>query len=308
MKKVLFAIAAAAAMVCSCTKDLEDRVDALEEKVAALESKVNANVASIEQLVAASAKAVTVTSVVPGEDSYTITFSDGTTAVLTNGKDGQPGADGETGKKGDDGKTPVIGVVEIDGVCYWTVDGELLKYNGQNVPVKGTDGKKGEDGKTPQFKIVDGAWKVSFDGQNWETVPVSGTVAPTVTVDETDAAYVFTVGEKVITILKNLVIKVENYDVEINPEGTYVFNYTLSGADDNTFVLVEAKNFDAVLDTEAKTVTVTAPKHIENGYILLKAVRNTDSQYSAQYIVVKKSEYGIFGGVIITDSDPYTEW
>ena len=296
MKKVLFAIAAAAVMVCSCTKDLENRVDALEEKVATLESKVNANVTSIEQLVAASAKAVTITSVVPGEDSYTITFSDGTTAVLTNGKDGQPGA------------TPVIGVVEIDGVCYWTVDGELLKYNGQNVPVKGTDGKKGEDGKTPQFKIVDGAWKVSFDGQNWETVPVSGTVAPTVTVDETDAAYVFTVGEKVITILKNLVIKVENYDVEINPEGTYVFNYTLSGADDNTFILVEAKNFDAVLDTEAKTVTVTAPKHIENGYILLKAVRNTDSQYSAQYIVVKKSEYGIFGGVIITDSEPYTEW
>lgn len=299
MKKVLFAIAAAAAMVCSCTKDLEDRVDALEEKVAALESKVNANVTSIQQLVAASAKAVTVTSVVPGEDSYTITFSDGTTAVISNGVDGT---------NGDDGATPVIGVIEIDGICYWTVNGEPIKYNGQNVPVKGTDGKDGVDGKTPKFKIVDGIWKVSVDGETWEDVPVSGTAAPTLVMEETDAAYIFTLGEQVITILKNLVIKVENYDVEIDPEGTYVFNYTISGADDNTFVIVESKNFEAVLDAAAKTVTVKAPKTIVNGYILLKAVRNTDSQYSAQYIVVKKSEYGIFGGVIITDSDPYAEW
>ena len=301
MKKVLFAFVAAAALVCSCTKDLENRVGALEDKVAALEQKVNANVNSIEQLLSASARAVTISSVVKdkADDSYTITFSDGTVATISNGKDGE---------NGENGVTPVLGVQEIDGVSYWTVNGELLKYNGENVPVKGADGVNGKDGLTPQFKIENDIWKVSFDGETWNDVPVSGTVAPTLTMEETDAAYKFTLGEQTISILKNLVIKVENYKVAIEPGGTYNFSYTLTGADETTYVIVESKNFEAEIDTAAKTVTITAPKSIENGYILVKAVRNSDSQYSAQYIVVKKNEYGSFGGVIISDSDPYTEW
>ncbi len=302
MKKVLFAFVAAAALVCSCTKDLENRVGVLEDKVAALEQKVTANVNSIEQLLSASARAVTITTVVEKDGFYTINFSDGTVATISNGKDG------ENGENGEDGVTPVLGVQEVDGVSYWTVNGELLKYNGENVPVKGADGTNGKDGLTPQFKIENDTWKVSFDGETWNDVPVSGTVAPTLTMEETDAAYKFTLGEQTISILKNLVIKVENYKVAIEPEGTYTFGYTLTGADETTYVIVESKNFEAEIDTAAKTVTVTAPKSIENGYILVKAVRNSDSQYSAQYIVVKKNEYGTFGGVIISDSDPYTEW
>lgn len=304
MKKVLFAFVAAAALVCSCTKDLENRVGALEDKVAALEQKVNANVNSIEQLLSASARAVTISSVVKdkADDSYTITFSDGTVATISNGKDG------ENGENGENGVTPVLGVQEIDGVSYWTVNGELLKYNGENVPVKGADGVNGKDGLTPQFKIENDIWKVSFDGETWNDVPVSGTVAPTLTMEETDAAYKFTLGEQTISILKNLVIKVENYKVAIEPGGTYNFSYTLTGADETTYVIVESKNFEAEIDTAAKTVTIIAPKTIENGYILVKAVRNSDSQYSAQYIVVKKNEYGSFGAAIVTNIDPYTEW
>ena len=304
MKKVLFAFVAAAALVCSCTKDLENRVGALEDKVAALEQKVNANVNSIEQLLSASARAVTISSVVKNkaDDSYTITFSDGTVATISNGKDG------ENGENGKDGVTPVLGVQEVDGVSYWTVNGELLKYNGENVPVKGADGVNGKDGLTPQFKIENDVWKVSFDGETWSDVPVSGTVAPTLTMEETDAAYKFTLGEQTISILKNLVIKVENYKVAIEPGGTYNFSYTLTGADETTYVIVESKNFEAEIDTAAKTVTIIAPKTIENGYILVKAVRNSDSQYSAQYIVVKKNEYGSFGAAIVTNIDPYTEW
>ncbi len=297
MKKALFMIAAAVAVFCcSCTKDLEDRVGNLEKKVEALEKTVNTNVSSIEQLVKASEKAITVTKVETTDKGYTIYFSDGTNATIANGIDGK------------DAVAPTIGFQEIDGVFYWTVNGELLKNGDKNVPVTGANGKDGVDGKTPQFKIENGAWKVSFDGETWADVPVTGTVAPTLVMTETDAAYVFTLGEQTITILKNLVIKVEEYDVEIEPGATYTFSYTISGADENTHVLVEAVNFEVKLDEAARTVTVTAPAVIKKGYIMIKAVRNTDSQYSAQYIVVDKAAYGAFGSVIVTNDNKYINW
>ena len=288
--------AAAALLCCSCTKDLEDRVGNLEQKVEALEKTVNTNVSSIEQLVKASEKAVTVTKVETTDKGYTIYFSDGTNATIANGIDGK------------DAVAPTIGFQEIDGVFYWTVNGDLLKNGDKNVPVTGANGKDGVDGKTPQFKIENGAWKVSFDGETWADVPVTGTVAPTLVMTETDAAYVFTLGEQTITILKNLVIKVEEYDVEIEPGATYTFSYTISGADENTHVLVEAVNFEVKLDEAARTVTVTAPAVIKKGYIMIKAVRNTDSQYSAQYIVVDKAAYGAFGSVIVTNDNKYINW
>ena len=122
MKKVFLTLLAAASL-CACTGDLEDRVDTLEAKVAALESKVNENVSSIAKLAEAAAKAVTIESVTQNEDktSYTIKFSDGTTSVLNNGKDG---------KDGKDAVAPVVGVKEVDGVLYWTVNGEFLTNNG----------------------------------------------------------------------------------------------------------------------------------------------------------------------------------
>lgn len=300
MKKTLFMIAAAAAMLCcSCTKDLEDRVGNLEKKVEALEKTVNTNVSSIEQLLKASKEAVTITKVEKTDDSYTIYFSDGQTATITNGINGNDGKDAVA---------PVIGFKEVDGVFYWTVNGEFIKNGEANVPVTGADGKDGVDGKTPQFKIEDDAWKVSFDGETWADVPVTGTVAPALVVTETDAAYVFTLGEQTISILKNLVIKVNEYDIEIEPGATYTLSYTVSGADENTHVLIEAVNFVAKLDETAKTITITAPDVIENGYIMVKAVRNTDSQYSAQYIVIEKAVYGAFGSMIVTNDNKYINW
>lgn len=282
MKKVLFTTLAVAAVFCSCTKDLENRVDALETKVAALETKVNDNVTTIVQLVQAQRAAVTVSAVEDAKDGngYTITFSNGKTAKITNGKDAE---------------APVVGVKEVDGVLYWTVNGEFMLNGEAKVPVTG------ENGKTPKFKIEDGAWKVSFDGETWEAVPVTGTVAPTLVMEETDAAYKFTLGEQVITILKDLVIKVTEYTVEIEPASSFVIKYTLTGADETTHVLVEAKNFTAEVDEAAKTVTVTAPAKIENGYIVLKAVRNSDAKYSAQYINIEKASYGSFGSAIISN-------
>lgn len=296
MKKVFLTLLAAASL-CACTGDLKDRVDTLENRVTALENKVNENVSSIAKLADAAAKAVTVESVTQNEDktSYTIKFSDGTTAELTNGKDGK------------DAVAPVVGVKEVDGVLYWTVNGEFLTNNGAKVPVTGKDGV---DGKDPQFKIEDGKWFVSFDGKTWEAVTVTGTVEPKLEMTETDTEYVFTLGETVIRIAKAkaFAIKVESDSVDIEPGKTATFKYTVTGADETTHVVAESSTFEVKVDETNSTITVTAPKAMVSGYVIVKAVRNSDGKYSAQYISIKKDSYGTFGGIIISDENEYLNW
>ena len=289
MKKVFLTLLAAASL-CACNGDLKDRVDTLETKVAALESKVNENVSSIAKLAEAAANAVTIASVTPNEDktSYTIKFSDGQTAVLTNGKDAE---------------APVVGMKEFEGEFYWTVNGEFMTNNGSKVPVSG---------KTPQFKIQDGKWYVSYDGKAWDEVPVSGTVEPKLEMTETETEYVFTLGETVIKIVKEkaFAIKVKADSRMVVSGQVVTIGYTLFGADATTHVVAESKGLEAEVDEASSTVKITVPKTISaDAYVIVKAVRNSDGKYSAQYISFTQGEtYGTFGGVIVKDGNEYLNW
>ena len=289
MKKVFLTLLAAASL-CACNGDLKDRVDTLETKVAALESKVNENVSSIAKLADAAAKAVTIASVTENDDktSYTIKFSDGQTAVLTNGKDAE---------------APVVGMKEFEGELYWTVNGEFMTNNGAKVPVSG---------KTPQFKIQDGKWYVSYDGKAWDEVPVSGTVEPKLEMTETETEYVFTLGETVIKIVKEkaFAIKVKADSRMVVSGQVVTIGYTLFGADATTHVVAESKGLEAEVDEASSTVKITVPKTISaDAYVIVKAVRNSDGKYSAQYISFTQGvTYGTFGGVIVKDGNEYLNW
>ena len=289
MKKVFLTLLAAASL-CACNGDLKDRVDTLETKVAALESKVNENVSSIAKLADAAAKAVTIASVTENDDktSYTIKFSDGQTAVLTNGKDAE---------------APVVGMKEFEGELYWTVNGEFMTNNGAKVPVSG---------KTPQFKIQDGKWYFSYDGKAWDEVPVSGTVEPKLEMTETETEYVFTLGETVIKIVKEkaFAIKVKADSRMVVSGQVVTIGYTLFGADATTHVVAESKGLEAEVDEASSTVKITVPKTISaDAYVIVKAVRNSDGKYSAQYISFTQGEtYGTFGGVIVKDGNEYLNW
>lgn len=289
MKKVFLTLLAAASL-CACNGDLKDRVDTLETKVAALESKVNENVSSIAKLAEAAANAVTIASVTPNEDktSYTIKFSDGKTAVLTNGKNAE---------------APVVGMKEFEGELYWTVNGEFMTNNGVKVPVSG---------KTPQFKIQDGKWYVSYDGKAWDEVPVSGTVEPKLEMTETETEYVFTLGETVIKIVKEkaFAIKVKADSRMVVSGQVVIIGYTLFGGDATTHVVAESKGLEAEVDEASSTVKITVPKTISaDAYVIVKAVRNSDGKYSAQYISFTQGEtYGTFGGVIVKDGNEYLNW
>ena len=301
MRKLFLSMLAVVSVCCACG-DLKDRVDVLEQKVSALESKVNQNVNSINALVEAAKKAVTITKVETLTDGYKIYFSDGTISTISNGVNGTDGKDGVDGK---DAVAPVIGIKEEEGVYYWTIDGEFVLNNGQKVPVTG------KDGLTPQFKIQDGKWYVSFDGNTWDAVPVTGTEKPELVMSETDDEYVFTLGETTIRIAKEhaFMIKVISDVQKVTPGEVVSFGYTVTGADATTHVIIEANGVEAQLDEEKSLVTVTVPSVIEdNSYVMVKAIRNSDGKYSAQYITIKLNQYGTFGGVIVVDEDEYLNW
>lgn len=310
----------------ACTGELEDRVTSLENRLDKLEALVNDNVNSIKALVEANAKAVTINSVTTTDNGYVIKFSDGTTATITNGQDGAPGQNGQDGAPGQDGKdaaAPQIGVQEIDGVLYWTVNGELLKFNGENIRVTGNDGQDGapgqagqdgKDGITPQFKVEEGKWYISFDGEVWSEVGSAVTeVKSVVTVETTDEAYIFHIDDTTVSIPKTnaFSLKLDQKDsIELKAGERIMLTYNIVGEDETTHVAVESSNFKAELDEYTKTLFITAPAEPVDGYVLIKATRNSDGAHSAQHITfhIQDTVYGMFGGEITNGEDIYGEW
>ena len=173
-KSILYFLTAIMLFVVSCSESYDDsalvgRVDNLENRVAKLEElckQMNTNISSLQTLVNALQNNDYITGVTPitknGETiGYTITFTKSQPITIyhgedgkngQNGADGKDGADGTNGKDGQDGHTPVIGVKQdIDGIYYWTIDGDwLLDDAGNKIKAQGTDGKDGANGKDGQ--------------------------------------------------------------------------------------------------------------------------------------------------------------
>ncbi len=142
-------------------EDVEERVKKLEEAA----TQTNKEIAALKSLVNALENAVSVTSVTQTEEGYTILFSDGTTATLTNGKNGT--------------NAPEISVKEgEDGRLYWTLNGEFLTVGGNLVCAqgeKGADGEKGDTGTAPKIRINSESkeWEISYDnGTTWESTGI----------------------------------------------------------------------------------------------------------------------------------------
>ena len=155
--------------IAGCTDDLWDKVNDLDSRVDNLEAtvkKTNSDIEALQSIVNALQKNVYVKEVQEGSDGYTIVFSDGTTAKISNGKNGIDGKDGNTPKIS-------VGLGE-DGNYYWTIDGEwMLDEKGNKIKANGSDGK---DAVAPQVRINEdsGEWEISTDGgKTWEPTGVN---------------------------------------------------------------------------------------------------------------------------------------
>ena len=264
-KNFFSAIAAAAlVLVGGCAKDQElyDKVNGLDERVSALEKTVTElnkiTIPGLQSIVAAIQRNIYVSSVTPGTDGYTITFSDGTVAVI---------ADGEDGEKGDKGDTPVFGVAEIDGEFYWVVDGEpILDKDGKKVPVHTA---------TPQLRISEGKWQVSYDeGTTWADVEVLGNPGgSTISIEDGDTTVTFIINGEPYTIQKELpfyLVFAARKDLGIPTGEEFMYEYSIAGAADGDEIEVDILNSTA--GWEARVITL--PKGETPGYIGVKHNEN----------------------------------
>ncbi len=191
-----------ALIVVSCSTDLtplNKRIEELEGRVTKLEAltqSANSTIEALQGLIAAEQGRTYVTGYKATDYGYDLSMSDGTTISLKNGRNG---------------KTPAIGVTEMNGSLYWTIDGEPMRdADGNPIKAKAQDGKAGA---TPQMRIdSEGYWMVSTDGgKTWthvrdeknQKVRAKGLDATdTLKITETDAAIVIAFGGKTYTISK----------------------------------------------------------------------------------------------------------
>ena len=270
MKKVFIVLAAAAALLCGCDK-YGPRLDEIEGRLSALEQKceeLNTNISGIGKIVDALNNNISIKEVKKVDNGFQVVFSDGTSYYITNGP------------KGD---TPGI-TAALDGdTYYWKVNGEWLTDGaGNKIPVTGA---------TPQLKY-DGdtdTWYVSTDkGQTWEVVGVQKT-GTDITFTEDDEAYYFDFGDgnvAKISKMATFVLKVESDVVTVEAGKTVTLAYTITGGDETTHVVAEASGYTAKVDEDAKTVAITAGASVEAGWVILKAIRNSDGASSSQFVSV----------------------
>lgn len=170
---VLF-IAICLATSCSEFDDSEiwDKLNDHEYRIAYLEevcNKMNANIVNLQTIVTALEANDYIVSASPLQDGggYVLIFKSGKSIIINHGEDGTDGKDGVDGKNG---VTPTISVMkDVDGIYYWTINGEWLLINGEKVKASAVDGSDGKDGITPQFKIENNYWYISYDnGASWE--------------------------------------------------------------------------------------------------------------------------------------------
>lgn len=258
MKKLFFLLAAVV-WLGSCGDDYDDsalrgRVDGLEERIEQLEElcqRMNTNISSLQTLVEALQQNDYVTGVVPvmqgGETvGYTISFTKSEPVTIYHGE------------QGDKGSTPVMGVEEVDGIYYWTVDGEpLTDDDGARIPASAHDGAPGT---TPQFKIEGGYWHVSYnDGESWQQLGqatgdkgdpgIPGGDSIFANVEETDDAVIFTLadGETTITVPRRQALSVtftEGNVLQFDVDETKTVHYTITGGTSENVVKAELQNLD----------------------------------------------------------------
>ena len=170
MKKLftLLAIALLGVSAWSCSYDDDDlwkAVDDLDSRMEAMEQAMksaNTDIDALRKLVDALQKNVTVTSVVKNNDGYTITFSNGETATITDGKNGID--------------APAVSVKkDDDGLYYWTLGGEFILVDGEKIKAQGEDGAPGASAVAPKLRIDTQTkeWEMSVDGgKTWTKMGV----------------------------------------------------------------------------------------------------------------------------------------
>ncbi len=225
------------------------------------------------------------------KSGWVVEFSKSGKINIYNGKNG---IDGSNGTNGTNGTTPTIGVkLDADGNYYWTVNGEyLLDENNNKIAATAHVA-------TPQIKIEDGYfWFSSNNGATWEKIGEAGNAGSVIFSDvkDGDDAVTFTLADGTVIVVP----KVQKFaiivtgDIIISAGETKSFNYSLTGADEETVIdAFGTKGFEVTVTPLTYTggsVTVIAPDPLTEGKVYMIAVKG-DGTTTAKILSCEK---GIF--------------
>ncbi|MDT3356053.1 MAG: hypothetical protein LIR35_00475 [Bacteroidota bacterium] len=319
MKKLIWAFFAAVALITvACNKEYDDsalkkKVNDLEARVTALEA-LNTTVSGISDIVTALSEKDYVTGVINVKNSdgevigYTITFSKSNPVTIYNGLKGDKGDVGPEGPVGPAGPLPSIGVqLGEDGVYYWVVEGEVVK-DSEGKPIPCTQ-------VAPSFKIEDGAWWVSYDGQNWTKLGLISDTGTTVEVDNSNEDYVLlTINGTEVQIPKEKPFKLNiKYDGNLSAVGvaanaTTGLEYEVLGAGEGDVVDVDVICVtDSVSAKISKTSNTTGyilitTKNVVEGKLFVYADNNR-GKTSFKSITIEKGEISAVADVAQSPSE-----
>lgn len=296
--KLTFAALVLFSAATACEKfdptDLENKIKDLQTRVSALESAVsnyNQEISAINKTIKALQESSYVIAVEETQDGYQFVFSDGSVAIVHNGKDGKDGKDGQDGAegpqgpegpKGESGQTPVIGVAEEGGVYFWTVNGAfLLDKDGKKVPVTGEKG----DMPVVGVKEVDGVYYWTVNGEfltdakgNYVAASPKGAVEDSlfsnVKVTTTEVIFTLKDGSTFRVPLRAAAeLKLSATKLYLSVGETKTVTVSTSGIDE-IVICDRPEGWKAKLS--GSTLTVTAPASLDNadadGYISILAV------------------------------------
>lgn len=317
MKKIFIKFASAAAILslgvaCTDLSGVEERIDTLETQMVAMANQLNAFNANVRALEAFTQSGQTVKDIVKNGNVYTITLGDGTVHNITI----------ENG--------PVQLNVSVDAEGYWTIDGSRIKdASGNNVKAVGEKGDKGDkgengangtngtdgvDGKTPIFGVdSEGYWTIKYSETETPARvtdengnPVKAVGSSSSTGEPSTGSCLFksvSVENGYLVIVLNSTpdqtyrlpieagfrISVSKDFIAVLPGQSVDVPFEVVGKDATTHVFVEAQGYTAVLNGDV--VKVTAPDPLpETGYLIIKAIRNSDSSTKAVYLTFEKGE------------------
>ena len=305
---------AAALMLASCTKDLENRVGALESDVQALQqqmTELNNEISNLQDLIEALQNNVYVTGVTEIKEGdkvigYTISLSKGQAITIYHGTDGK---NGNNGKNGADGATPEISVILEDGVYYWAVNGEFVTdAEGNRIAVNTAS-------DAPEFKYENDQWWISVDGQQWSPLASSagtseGGVFSDVKYDDATVTFVLADGTEIVLPREvAFSLNIDKTTVVVLPGETVKVSYTITGATETTSVYAMADGgYTAKVEAAGVsegTIAITAPNPATDGKVVVFAGDNTRAamqvltfEEGTLTAVTKEFEVKAEGGVV----------
>ncbi len=270
---------------------LTGRLATLEERIQALSGeleRMNENVAALGGITAAYMSGSTITAVEKIYDEegnltgYKISFTQGEPVIIHNGRDGRDGhigIDGVPGRDGTPGHSPVVGVKMVDGVLYWTVDGELLLDEQGNPYLASPDPSSAlaKDGESPVISVVDGYWVVTVGDMSRTLGPVSDSEVLIVdgvfaSVDASGDPVVFTLsGGETLEIAKAVPFAIDLR----KGNGDYVLDWTVEGGRSAVSVDVITDGYWTASVSNrtgnAGTITLSAPAAYRDATFLVLA-------------------------------------